>query len=69
MESSSRNENTLIQDEGCVFLNEVKCEGEVMEETQENLSLQSKESKVPKKWKNEPKFQITTFLKEKMEAS
>jgi hypothetical protein len=49
MESSSRNENTLIQDEGCVFLNEVKCEGEVMEETQENLSLQSKESKVPKK--------------------
>jgi hypothetical protein len=33
MEGSSRNENTLIQDERCVFLNEVKCEGEVMEET------------------------------------
>ncbi len=53
MEGSSRNENTLIQDEGCVFLNEIKCEDEVMEETQENPSLQNKESKVPKKkWKH-----------------
>jgi len=49
MEGSSKNENTLIQDEKCVFLNEVKFEGEVMEETQENPSLQSKESKVPKR--------------------
>jgi hypothetical protein len=49
MEGSSRNENTLIQDEGCVFFNEDKCEGEVMEETQENPSLQSKERKFPKK--------------------
>jgi hypothetical protein len=41
MEGFSRNENTLIQDEGCVFFNEVKCGGKVMEETQENPSLQS----------------------------
>jgi hypothetical protein len=52
MEGSSRNENTLIQDERCVFFNEVKCEGEVMEETQENPSLQSKKNKVPKKTEN-----------------
>jgi hypothetical protein len=62
MEGSSRNENTLIQDERCVFLNEVKCEGEVMEETQEHPSLQSKESKVPKKnEKIKQNFKLLSF--------
>ncbi len=31
MKGSSGNENTLIQNEGCaMFLNEVKCENEIM---------------------------------------
>jgi hypothetical protein len=37
MEGFSGNENALIQNEGCaMFLNEVKCENEVMKKTQEN---------------------------------
>jgi hypothetical protein len=40
IESCSVNENTLIQNEGYeMFLNEVGCEDEVMEETQKNQSL------------------------------
>jgi hypothetical protein len=36
MEGSNGNENTIIQNEGCeMFLNETKCENEIMEETQE----------------------------------
>ncbi len=56
MESFSGNENKLIQNEGCeMFMNEAKYKDKVMEEIQENLSLQIKENKVltndEKKWK------------------
>jgi hypothetical protein len=45
MQGSSGNGNTLIQHEDCeTFLNEAECE-KIMEETQENSSLQTKESK------------------------
>ncbi len=38
---SSGNEKALIQNENCeVFFNDVKCEDEIMEETQEDSSLQ-----------------------------
>ncbi len=38
---SSGNEKALIQNEDCeIFLNDVKCEDEIMEETQEDSSLQ-----------------------------
>ncbi len=51
MEHSSGNENTLIWHESCeMFMNEVTCENEVMEETQKNKVLQTKESKDPKKY-------------------
>jgi hypothetical protein len=33
-----------------MFMNEVTCENEVMEETQKNKVLQTKESKDPKKY-------------------
>jgi hypothetical protein len=47
MESFSGNENKLIQNEGCeMFMNEAKYKDKVMEEIQENLSLQIKENKV-----------------------
>jgi hypothetical protein len=43
MEGSSENETTLVQNERCeMFLNEVECEDEVMEEIQENPSLKTK---------------------------
>jgi len=51
MEGSSENDNTLIQNESCeMFLNEVTHENEIMEKTQENRGLQTKESKNPKKY-------------------
>jgi hypothetical protein len=44
MENFSENENTLIQNEGCeMFMNEVKYKDKVMEEIQQNPSLQIKE--------------------------
>jgi len=52
MEGSSQNKNILIQNEGCaMFLNEVKCENEIMKETQENRNFKTKESKIPKNMK------------------
>jgi hypothetical protein len=47
MESFSGNENTLIQNEGCeMFMNEAKYKDKVLEEIQENPSLQIKDNKV-----------------------
>jgi hypothetical protein len=47
MESFNGNENTLIQNEGReMFMNEAKYKDKVMEEIQENPSLQIKENKV-----------------------
>jgi hypothetical protein len=52
MEGSNGNENTIIWNEGCeMFINEAKWEIEIMEETQENGSLQTKESKNSKNMK------------------
>ncbi len=49
MESFSENENTLIQNEGCeMFMSEVKYKDKVMEEIQQNPSLQTKEKKILK---------------------
>jgi hypothetical protein len=46
MEGSNGNENTIIRNEGCeMFLNEANCEKEIMEETQKNEGLQTKENK------------------------
>jgi hypothetical protein len=60
MESFSGNENTLIQNEGYeMFMNEAKYKDKVMEEFQENLSLQLKENKI---LKNDEK-NINGFLK------
>jgi hypothetical protein len=45
---SSRNKNTLIQNEGCeTFFNEAKFEDEAMEETQGNASMQTQGSTIP----------------------
>lgn len=45
MQGSRGNGNTLIQHENCeAILNKAECE-KIMEETQENSSLQTKESK------------------------
>jgi hypothetical protein len=47
MESFSGNENKLIQNEGCeMFMNEAKYKDKVLEEIQENPSLQIKDNKV-----------------------
>ncbi len=53
---SSGNEKALIQNEDCeVFFNDVKCEDEVMEETQEDSSLQIRKvnyyKMMRKKWR------------------
>ncbi len=55
IEGFSGNENALSQNEGCaMFLNEDKCENEVMKKTQEKQSLETKESRISKKYeKNE----------------
>jgi hypothetical protein len=70
MESFSGNENTLIQNEGCaMFLNEVKCENEIMKETQEIQNLETKESRIPnnmKKMNNLELLQIS--LRENMKS-
>ncbi len=43
---SSGNEKTLIQNEDCeVYFNDVKCENEIMEGTQEDSSLQIRKVK------------------------
>jgi hypothetical protein len=49
MEGFSWNENTLIHiEEYEIFLNKVKCEDEVMEETWGNPSLQTKDNRISK---------------------
>ncbi len=46
---SSRNKNTLIQNEGCeIFFDEVKFEDEAMEETKKNASMPTQGSTIPK---------------------
>ncbi len=60
MESFSGNENTLIQNKGCeMFMNEAKYKDKVMEEIQENPSLQIKENKIL----NTDEKNINVFLK------
>jgi hypothetical protein len=51
-----------------MFLNEVTCENELMEETQENRDLQTKESKDPKKYVFFFFEVITNFPKEKVKS-
>jgi hypothetical protein len=52
-----------------MFLNENECENERMKETQENPSLQTKESRVLENDDFYFFLEIITFLKEKSEAS
>jgi hypothetical protein len=48
----NRNENASIQNERCaMFLNEVKCENEIMKKTQETKVWKLKKVKFPKNMK------------------
>jgi hypothetical protein len=71
MQGSRGNGNTLIQHENCeAILNKAECE-KIMEETQENSSLQTKKSKDFKMMKKKMIFFFgtITFPKKTIEAT
>jgi hypothetical protein len=66
----SSNENKLMKNEGCgIFMNKTKFENDMMKETQEKSSLQSKRNAIPQNDEEKTKqFGTTTFSKQKMKA-
>ncbi len=71
MEGFNGNENTLMWSEGWeVFINETKFENDVVEETQENSSLQIEGNTIPQNdEKKSSKLKNMAFSKEKVEVT